>query len=261
MKEMVREVTRLLAALQFLTVISVPWRREIQAAQLGKSAGFFPLVGAFIGGILVGLNYLFDLGLPPAVTRVLLLVILVVLTGGLHLDGLADTCDGLGGYRSVAERRRIMRDSRIGGYGVIGIVLLLLVKYIALIHIPDELMVSTLMLMPVASRWAVVYAIFTHPYARSSGLGKDIKKGTGWPQFTLATIIAVAAAALSLWPVGLAIWLIIGLVAFVLAAWFKKLFAGLTGDNYGAINEICEVGVLILIVLAVHIFDIPRGFL
>jgi adenosylcobinamide-GDP ribazoletransferase len=250
---MVREITKLLAALQFLTVISVPWRRDVQAEQFGKSAGYFPLVGALIGGILVGFNYLFDLGLPPTVTRVLLLVILVILTGGLHLDGLADTCDGLGGYKSAARRRRIMRDSRIGGYGVIGIVLLLLVKYVALIQVPDELMVSTLILMPVASRWVMVYSVLTHPYARSSGLGTDLKKGTGWLQFLSATIIALAVAALSMRLVGLVILLVIWAVAFILSAWFNKVFAGLTGDNYGAINEISEAAGLLLVIPAVQL--------
>jgi adenosylcobinamide-GDP ribazoletransferase len=225
----------------------------VQGKQVGKSAGYFPMVGAFLGGVLVGFNSLFNLGLPPSVTRALLLVVEVILTGGLHLDGLADTCDGLGGYKSVEERHRIMRDSRIGGYGVIGIALLLLVKYVCLIHVPEELIVSTLILMPVAGRWGVVFAVFAFPYARSSGLGTELKKGTHWLQFTLATIFTGAVAVLLMRLVGVAVLLLVGVVVLISSLIFKKVFAGLTGDNYGAINEISEASVLILVLLAVQL--------
>jgi len=246
-------MSRFLAALHFLTIIAIPWRRDAQETQIGRCAGYFPAVGLAIGLILAGLNWLLGLGLPPAIVNALLLVALVVLTGGLHLDGLADTCDGLGGYKTVEERRLIMRDSRVGGFGVIGIVLILLVKYVSLNSIPGTLMTASLVLMPVAGRWAMTYAIFAYPYARPSGLGKAFKEGTGWPGLTLATIVAVAAAALSLKLVGLVILAIVLIITIVLAAYFKKTFGGLTGDNYGAINEMSEVSVLILVNMFVHL--------
>ena len=245
-------MSRFLAALHFLTILAIPWRRDAQETQIGRGAGYFPVVGIIIGLILAGLNWLLSLGLPPAIVNVLLLVILVVLTGGLHLDGLADTCDGLGGYKAVEERRRIMRDSRVGGFGVIGIALILLVKYVSLNSIPGTLITASLVLMPVAGRWAMTYAIFTYPYARPSGLGKAFKEGTGWLGLILATVVTLAVATFAMKLVGLAILAIVLIATIVLAAYFKKTFNGLTGDNYGAINETSEVSVLILVNMFVH---------
>jgi len=113
-------------------------------------------------------------------------------------------------------------------------------------------MIASLVLMPVASRWAMTYAIFAYPYAHPSGLGKVFKEGTVWPGFTLATIVTIVVAVLSMKLVGLVILAIVLIITIVLAAYFKKTFVGLTGDNYGAINEISEVSVLILVNIFVH---------
>jgi len=246
-------LSRFLAALEFLTIISIPWRREVQEIQLGRSVGYFPVVGLIIGLILVGLNWLFRLVLPPGVANALLLVSLVILSGALHLDGFADTCDGLAGHKTVEDRWQVMRDSRVGGFGIIGVVLLLLVKYVSVNSIPETLMMTTLVLFPVVSRWAMVYAIFAYPYARPSGLGKAFKQGTSWPRFTMATLITVAVAAILAQLAGLAIIFLIWVITVALATYLKRKFAGLTGDNYGTINEVTEVSVLILINLLIQL--------
>ena len=145
-----------------------------------------------------------------------------------------------------------MHDSRAGGFGIVGVVLLLLVKYVSLNSIPESLLMMTLVLMPVLSRWAMAYAIFAYPYARPSGLGKVFKQGTSWPRFTMATLITfVVVVALAL-RAGLAIMFImflIWVITVAMAAYFKSKFSGLTGDTYGAINEVAEVSVLIFITL------------
>ena len=105
----------------------------------------------------------------------------------------------------------------------------------------------TLILMPVISRWTMTYAIFVYPYARPDGLGKAFKEGTSWPRFTLATVIAVIVVAAIGQLIGLAVLFLCWLVTLVTAAYFKSRFQGLTGDNYGAINEVAEVSVLIFI--------------
>lgn len=244
-------MNRFLAALQFLTTIPVPWRREASLAELGSSAGYFPVVGLIIGLILAGLDRLFDFILPPMVADALLIVSLVVLTGAMHLDGFIDTCDGIGGQKPAADRWRVMHDSRVGGFGIIGVVLLLLVKYASLNSLPEPLMMMSLVLMTVASRWAMVYAIFVYPCAMPSGLGKVFKQGTNWPKFTMATLITVAVVAVLAQLTGLAIMFFIWLVTVVMAAYFKSKFSGLTGDTYGAINEVVEVSLLVLINLLV----------
>ena len=240
---------RFLYALQFLTIISIPWRREVSPEELGRSAGYFPVVGLIIGLVLVGLDWLFGLILPSAVANALLIVSLVVITGVLHLDGFVDTCDGIAGHKTAEDRWRVMHDSRVGGFGIVGIVLLLLVKYVSLNSIPLPLMMTTLVLMPVISRWATVYAIFAYPYAKPSGLGKAFKQGTNWLRFTMATLIALVVVVGLAQLVGLAIMFLIWVMAVAVAAYLKGKFSGLTGDTYGAINEVTEVGVLILVTL------------
>ncbi len=207
------------------------------------------MVGLIIGLVLVGLDWLFGLILPSAVANALLIVSLVVITGVLHLDGFVDTCDGIAGHKTAEDRWRVMHDSRVGGFGIVGIVLLLLVKYVSLNSIPLPLMMTTLVLMPVISRWATVYAIFAYPSAKPSGLGKAFKQGTNWLRFTMATLIALVVVVGLAQLVGLAIMFLIWVMAVVMAAYLKGKFSGLTGDTYGAINEVAEVGVLILVTL------------
>ena len=241
-----------MAALQFLTIIRIPWRREVPPEESGRSIGYFPMVGLIIGLILAGLNWLFGPILPSAVANALLIVALVVVTGALHLDGFVDTCDGIAGHKTVEARWKVMHDSRVGGFGIVGVVLLLLVKYVSLNSIPEPLLLTALVLMPVLGRWAMVYAIFVYSYARPSGLGKVFKQETSWPRFTLATLIAVAVTVILAQLVGLAIMFLIWLVTVAVAAYLKSKFSGLTGDTYGAINEVAEVGVLILLNLLVE---------
>ena len=238
-----------LAALQFLTSIPVLSRREAGREQQGQATAYFPVVGLIIGLILIFLNWLLNLILPASVVNALLIAAIVIVTGALHLDGFADTCDGIAGHKAVEERWKVMRDSRTGAFGVVGIVLLLLIKYVALNSVPDTFMLATLLFMPVVSRWAMVYVLFTFKYARESGLGTDFKKSTRWPQFTSATIITVATA-LALFPlfavagllIIIGVWIIITGFSFYLS----NKFQGLTGDTYGAINEVAETITLLM---------------
>ena len=145
-----------------------------------------------------------------------------------------------------------MHDSRARGFGVIGAILLLLVKYVSLTSIPRPLMMTTLVLMPVVSRWAMVYAIFAHPYARPSGLGKVFKEMTSRRRFVVATLVALAVVfALARLP-GLAIMFGVWVIIAAMAAYLERKFSGLTGDTYGAINEVAEVSVFILVCLLAY---------
>jgi adenosylcobinamide-GDP ribazoletransferase len=246
-----------LAALQLLTSIPVSIKRQLTPAQLGKATTWFPVVGLLIGLVLALVHLALSLFLPASVVNALVIVTLVLLTGAMHLDGFADTCDGMAGHKPVEERWKIMHDSRTGAFGVVGIVLLLLVKYISLSNIPAQYMTAALVFMPVVSRWAMVYAIFTFRYARPEGFGKAYKEATRWPQFTIATIFTLVVVLCIMF-----IWLgIFGIITFLgivicttlIALHFRRKFAGQTGDTYGAINETSEVAALILIILLDHI--------
>ena len=247
---------RFLAALQFLTTIPISWQHKVSPEELGRSAGYFPVVGLIIGIILIGLNWLFSLILPSAVVNALLIVSLALLSGALHLDGFNDTCDGIAGHKITEDRWQVMHDSRAGGFGVSGGILLLLVKYASLNSIPTTMIMMSLVLMPVISRWAMVYAIFAYPYARPSGLGKVFKQGTSWPGFAMATLIALVVLITLALLSGLAIISIMFLtwvMTVAMTAYLKSKFSGLTGDTYGAINEVAEVSVLILVTMLVKI--------
>jgi adenosylcobinamide-GDP ribazoletransferase len=245
-----------LAALQFLTSIPVSIKRKLEPAQIGQATMWFPLIGFIIGLVLALLNLLLGLILPTSVVNVLLIAALVVITGVMHLDGLADTCDGIAGYKPVEERWKVMRDSRTGAFGVVGIALLLLVKYIALNNVPNAWFTPTLILMPTVSRWAMVYAVYAFPYARPEGLGSVYKQQTRWQHFLLATLIVGAAGALLYQTISYAGFILIGIILVLttlLAFYFKKKFAGLTGDTYGAINEISEVAVLLAVIIIANV--------
>lgn len=248
---------KFLAALRFLTIIRVPIRRSPTAEDLGGSQVFFPLVGLIIGLTLAGLSWLFRQGLPTPIASTLLVVWLVIITGAMHLDGLADTCDGIGGQKTSEARLAVMRDSRIGGFGAVGIVLSLLIKFASISSLSGQVLILALIIMPVISRWMMVYAIFAYPYARPSGMGRAFKETAGSQSFSLATVLTlVIALGVVVWikginalPAGLVIISGVWIIIMVAAIYLKGKFSGLTGDTYGAINELAEVSILILVSL------------
>lgn len=236
-------------AVQFLTIFPTPLHRELKEEEIGSSLTYFPLIGLGIGLILSGLDLGLRLLLPFSVVNALLLITLVVLTGALHLDGFIDACDGVITGRTSEERLTIMRDSRTGAFGVIGAFLLLLIKYVALASISGELRMPGLWLMPALARWTMVGAIFFFPYARSSGMGLAFKQGATKLRLIIATTIALVASLVLLKGLGLAVMLSLGLIIFGIAKYLHSRLGGLTGDSYGAINEVAEATVLLLLIL------------
>jgi adenosylcobinamide-GDP ribazoletransferase len=235
------------AALQFLTIFPTPLHHEVNAETSGQSLAYFPLIGLILGAILLGLYYGLSLILPPAAVTILLIIALVILTGAHHLDGFIDTCDGVIAGKSKRERLAIMSDTRVGAFGIVGVVLLLLLKYASLFSVST--MLPALLLMPTLSRWTMVSIIFTFPQAKSSGMGLSFKQGATWQRLTVATLIALIVAVVLLKWWGLALMAVLWLIAFGIASYFRSRLGGLTGDNYGAINELSEVVVLLLIIL------------
>ena len=242
-----RKELGLAAALQFLTIFPLPLKASANAMR--RSIAYFPLVGMLMGGILYGLDRLFTLALPVSLVNILLIIALVIMTRALHLDGFIDTCDGLAGGHSPEERLKSMRDSRVGGLGVVAGCLLILLQYVALTVVPDEHRMVALLLMPTIARWTMVYAIFAFPYVREKGLGKIFQEGKKWQWLTIATAITLASCLGLMRLRGLAVMAAAMLIAFLVAAWLNRKLGGLTGDAYGAINELLEVSVLIFIPL------------
>lgn len=236
-------------ALKFLTIFPLPKRLDKATEDFGKSLPYFPLVGLVLGTILFGLNYGLSFILPSSVVSVLIIIALVIMTGAHHLDGLMDSFDGVVIGKSRERRLEIMSDSRVGAFGIIAAILLLLLKYASLISLPEVMMMPSLLLMPTLSRWIMVSAIFTFPYARSAGMGLAFKQGASWPRFAIATATAVAASVLLLSWWGAVLMAALWLITFGIASYFNSTLGGLTGDVYGALNELSEALVLILIII------------
>jgi adenosylcobinamide-GDP ribazoletransferase len=237
-------------ALGFLTIIPSPQHAKISQEDFGHSLIYFPLVGLILGLLLFGLDKLLGLILPLQVVNILLIIALLILTGALHLDGFVDTCDGVASSVSPSERIEIMSDSRAGSFGVAGACCLLLLKYFSLAAIPLPSRTAALILMPLLSRWVVVYPILSFPYAKKTpGLGQLFKQGSNWQGVAIATSIALASslAVVEWW--GAALMATLWLLVFGVATFLHRRLGGLTGDTYGAIIELSEVFVLILVFL------------
>ncbi|HEU0004324.1 MAG TPA: adenosylcobinamide-GDP ribazoletransferase, partial [Ktedonobacteraceae bacterium] len=164
------------AALRFLSVLPVPgsallFDKDETAPRLIIGCEYFPVVGLLLALLLWLLVLLFSRLIPQIALAALLLVALAMLTGGLHLDGLMDTCDGLFGGRTRERKLEIMRDSRVGSFGVLGALCVLLLKFALLASIPvPSLPTALLLILPVA-RWSMVLALYVFPPACPTGLG------------------------------------------------------------------------------------------
>lgn len=244
-------MTGFLAALQFLLLTPAFIRRAFTANEMGRAVAFYPLVGLLLGGILVLTDEALGLVFPLTGRSVLVLGLWIVLTGGLHLDGFLDACDGLLGGSTPERRMEIMRDERVGAYALAGGVLLLLLLHSSLSAIAAGRW-AVLVLAPVLGRWGISLAVVIFPYARESGLGRDIKDHAGRPELTLATaimLIVVAVAAMLLRSaVPIIALLAAGAIFWVSTRFILGRIPGMTGDTYGAINMLIEAGVLLVFV-------------
>jgi adenosylcobinamide-GDP ribazoletransferase len=238
-----------LTAFRFLTIFPLLRNWQIGKEDFGQSLPYFPLVGLSLGVILSLGYYFLSYILPYSVNCVLLIMVLVIMTGAHHLDGLMDTFDGAVSGKSRDRRLEIMADCQVGAFGIIAAILLLLLKYAALSSLSGMIVIPGLLLMPVLSRWIMVNAITTFPYARNSGLGLEFKQGATWKRMAFATAFSLVISLLLLGWWGLALMAGTWLITFGIASYFNSRLGGLTGDVYGALNEISEVLILIILLL------------
>ena len=270
------------SAIGFLTIL--PLAPSGGPASMASARGWFPLVGLLLGLILAGVDILSTLisgagssgwygyapfeathpVLPPNYTillwSVFLVVILVALTRALHLDGFMDSCDALLGGFDRERRLAILRDPNVGAFAVIGLVCLLLIKVLIIAELPpliagpppegwSVVRIPMLLLFPCLSRWAMLLTMELYPYVRSNGLGTAFFDGgqrrVRWQLifgFGLTLVASVALAG----TVGIVLLAASCAVAWGIGAWATRLLGGVTGDIYGAVNEVTEVVVLLL---------------
>jgi adenosylcobinamide-GDP ribazoletransferase len=241
-----------LRAIGLLTVVPVHVRWDERSAP-GRAMAFYPLVGALIGGVLVGIAYLLGkselAATAPLLQAALILAAWAVITGGLHLDGWADCCDALFVPVSRERRLEILHDPRLGSFGGIGLVLLLLIKLAAIQgFMGSPQLLPLFVVIPAAARWALVAAALAFPLARSDGMAAHFRQGLGAREVAVATGTAVLIAALATALIGwraLIPLAVAPLAMLALARLAVGRLGGLTGDVYGAIVELAETGSLV----------------
>ena len=234
---------------EFLTIITESRNHQDTEGDLAKSMIFFPVIGFLIGVILNYSDKALAWVVPPSIANALLLIMLVVITRALHIDGLADTLDGLMGGHDKMSRLEIMKDSRIGTAGALGVMLLLLVKYLCFNNLFDNDKASALLTAPMLGRWSQILMVFRSNYGREEGMSSAFIG-----HLRLSGMIATAAVAIGLAVFVSGVWavvLISGVAIFtVLCRWYivRKL-GGVTGDAIGAVSELNETLTLLLFVI------------
>lgn len=234
-------------ALSFLTVVPVGLSQEVSAQDFGKSIKYFPVVGLIIGLVLAALNSVISERLPELAVDMALVVMIIVITRSLHLDGLADTFDGLLGGRDKDHMLAIMKDSRVGSFGVVAIVATLGLKLLLLASVPANLKLETLVLFPVLGRWTACYAMVTQPYARSDGLGSSFVEEAGWRELFWSSIMAFAIAIVVLKTMAVLVVAAALVFTILYVKMVKNKIGGMTGDTLGALIELTEVAVLLTV--------------
>lgn len=213
-------------------------------AACGRATVFFPVAGALLGAVMAALVWAAGPYLPLQLQASLLIFIMVVLTGGIHLDGFMDSIDGLFSGRPREKKLEIMRDSRVGAFGVIGVICLLLLKFNLLAGIPNLVLIKLLIVVPALSRWNMSFAVVVFPYARPEGLGTIYKEYSGIKELIWATVLAAAIAGLVLGIYGVMLMALGAVITYLLGIKITKELGGLTGDIYGFISELSEVMLL-----------------
>lgn len=232
-------------ALQFLSSLPVRLPGMPAPQELGRSLLFYPLVGLLFGGVLFALNGLLS-GTPLLLHAALLLTVWVLLSGALHLDGLADSADAwLGGFGDRERTLTIMKDPRSGPMAVVTLVLVLLLKFAALLALIEQGHSAVLIIVPLIGRSALLGLFLTTPYVRAGGLGQaladHLPRKTGWQVLAVSVLVCALIAGLS------------GVFAVLLAAlvfvWLRQVMlrrlGGTTGDTAGALLELLEMALLV----------------
>jgi len=233
-----------ISALQFLTILKI--KNNIEEKYLPYSLIFFPFVGLIIGFLALILNFSLSYIFNPLFSDTLTIFFIIFLTGGIHIDGVADTFDGIFGGKNKEEILKIMRDKNIGTFGVVSVIFIILSKIFLLNSLDKTLKFKSFLLFPLISRWAIVFSIYFFFYGRERGKGEIFFRNINLKIFTLSTTLALGFISFIDYTL-ISLFLPSIIFTFLLCKFFIKKIKGLTGDTLGAINEFNEVIVLLLI--------------
>lgn len=244
----------LLAAIQFLTVIPFPKSFTGGEKELEKCMPFFPVVGLLIGIIIAAFDHVMGFMLPLLPASVMTAIAMTAISGGLHMDGLADTADGFFSARPRERILEIMRDSRTGVMGVLAVVFVIVLKVSILISLPPPFRPGIIVLMPLAGRCSFVVMMTVLPYARrEGGLATAFGVGKSWVNVLWTSAFLLAAGWLAGSWMGLAASISALLMAALFSVYCFRKIGGYTGDTLGAGCELTEIIPAIVAVVLMRI--------
>ncbi|MCF7934245.1 MAG: adenosylcobinamide-GDP ribazoletransferase [Spirochaetia bacterium] len=249
---------KLLYAIRFMTVIPIPYRQDEDLKKIARSSRYFPLVGLLIGLLLYGLYYLLHLAELDLLAAVGVTLLWVMITGGLHLDGLADTADGIGGGQSIERRLEIMKDSRIGSFGALALISQILIKTALIYELPETIALPALLVSPMLGRTLMLFDFRLFSSARPGGMGDFFRQNGTWAEPITGTLFGHAVIWLLSGLTGIAAAGLSGLLILLYSLYLSRRLGGLTGDCYGSVIEITESLVLLLLLILPRI---PAGML
>ncbi len=239
--------TELPLAISFLTILPVIDQGPASEETVAASFAWFPIVGFLIGLALAGEDWILAHVFAQVIRSVLIIVSLTVITGAVHLDGLADTADALGAGRDRTRALDILRDSRVGTFGASAIFFDLALKILALSTLAGHRRYAALIVAPMLARWAMLLVARGLPYLRASGSGSTLLNGTVSGARTAVVAIFTIVVMLmlgALRPIALATAVAIAIV-FTMRAFYRRWLGGVTGDLIGACGELVEIAVLV----------------
>lgn len=246
-------IKRFILMIQFLTSIPLPFKLDLKNEDFGKGLVFAPVVGLLIGGILAASFIVLNLVFPIHVISILILIEYILLTGGLHLDGLGDTFDGLFSNRSKERMLEIMRDSRVGTNAVLAIVCVLILNVSLLFGMGSDFIVKALILLPVAGRIGSLIGAGVSKYARSGeGLGKSFIDYCGIKEILIGLIFYFAIFFVVDNIRGLIISIFPVITAVLLVKYFSRKIGGATGDLLGAVCELNQTIFLMVMYIIIQ---------
>jgi adenosylcobinamide-GDP ribazoletransferase len=242
-------IKKFLGTVAFLTII--PVNKKYQT-ELKDSVIFFPLVGLLIGCILLLVYRTINTFLQKSIIDIIIVLISVIITGGLHIDGFSDTIDGICSNKNKNEILKIMDDSRIGVMGTIGIFFLLIFKYILLNNLTENTINSALLLMPTLGRYNMIFSGKISLPIKQTGLGNIFITNIRNIDLIITTIYTLIITVLLLKQHGLILFLTTILLTTLITKYLTNKIGGMTGDCFGTVNEITEIFVLFYFVLLIQ---------
>lgn len=241
-----QEIAIFFSALMFYTRLPVPSLSNFKEEYLNKATRYFPLVGWIVGlgvaGVFEAASYIF----PTEVAIILCLIVGVLITGAFHEDGFADVCDGFGGGWSKEKILEIMKDSRVGTFAVVGLLLLFLLKFHLLVYLSQKnIFVQSIFFVQAMSRWFALTFVASTPYSRADEQSKikPIAKKLATKDFIIASTIAFTAFFLYQNWLITGVFLVLLPLKIYLRSFFLKWIDGYTGDCLGAAQQISEVSI------------------